>query len=244
MVPAGFGGSVEGFHATAAAVAAGRVLELWVERGRSARAEVAAVIDEARSFGSAVHLVEVVTGEGSSPQGLRASCRMRKPVTLEEAVSIAEPAAVLVLDHVEDPHNLGAIARSAIAAGVRAMVVSSRRTAPFSGVAFKVAAGALERIQVAIVSSVAEAVAQLRRLGLWVVALDASGDQTLFGLTLLTEPVVLIVGGEGGGVSRLVIERSDVVARIPLVAGVDSLNVSVAAAIGCFEIARVRSGAI
>lgn len=244
MVPAGFGGSVEGFHATAAAVAAGRVLELWVERGRAGRADVAGLIEEARSSGADVHVVEVVSGEGSAPQGLSARCRLRKPVTLEQAVSAAEPAAVLVLDHVEDPHNLGAIARSATAAGIQSLVVSSRRTAPFSAVAFKAAAGALERIHVAIVSSVAEATAQLRRLGLWVVALDASGDQTLFGLTLLTEPVVLIVGGEGGGVSRLVIERSDVVARIPLVAGVDSLNVSVAAAIGCFEIARVRSGAI
>jgi 23S rRNA (guanosine2251-2'-O)-methyltransferase len=163
-------------------------------------------------------------------------------VSLDEAAAAGDPPALLVLDHLEDPRNVGAVARSMLAAGVRSLVVARRRTAPLGATAFKAAAGALEHLTVAEVSSVAAAVDRLKQLGVWTVGLDAGGSESLFGLALLGEPVALVVGAEGRGLGRLVSERVDVLASIPLAGPMESLNASVAAALGVFEVARVRSG--
>lgn len=243
MAPAGIGDSVEGIHAVAAALAAGRVTELVVERRRSDRSELAGLVADAAAAGIPVTTVEdvrVVTAT-AAPQGVMARCRPMREWSLEELVEDETPASLLVVDHVEDTHNLGAIARSAVAAGVPRLVVPGRRAAPLGPAAFKAAAGALEHVRVAIVSSVADAVARLGRMGVWTVGLDAGGERSLFGLDLLTEPVAIVVGGETG-LHRLVRERVDVVASIPMAGPVESLNASVAAALACFEIRRVRSG--
>jgi 23S rRNA (guanosine2251-2'-O)-methyltransferase len=156
-------------------------------------------------------------------------------------VGVATPPAVLVLDHLEDPRNVGAIARSAVAAGVMAMVVGGRRAAPLGATAFKVAAGALEHISIAVVSSIPEAIRRLSRMGLWTVGLDTGGDRGLWGLDLLAEPVAIVVGAEGRGLSRLARDRVDVVVSIPMAAGVESLNASVAASLALFELRRRRA---
>ena len=179
--------------------------------------------------------------ETEAPQGLVADCKSILPVTLD-ALAVGE-AAVMVLDHVEDPHNLGAIARSAAASGMTGMVVSSRRAAPLSAVAFKAAAGALERLPVAVVGSIPEALSRLKDRGLWVVGLDAAGEQDLFGLELLTEPVALVIGAEGLGLARLTAARCDQVVSIPMADESESLNASVSAALAGFEIMRVRRAA-
>jgi 23S rRNA (guanosine2251-2'-O)-methyltransferase len=146
----------------------------------------------------------------------------------------------MVLDHVEDPHNLGAVARSARAAGVPVLVVGDRRSATIGAVAFKAAAGALEYVRICEVKSIADAVSRLKKAGVWTVGLTADADDSLFGLPLLTEPVAIVAGAEGKGLSRLVEERVDVRASIPMSPGVESLNVSVASALAMFEIGRVR----
>jgi 23S rRNA (guanosine2251-2'-O)-methyltransferase len=179
----------------------------------------------------------------TAPQGVVARCRPLPESTLEELVAAATPAALLVVDHVEDPHNLGAIVRSAVAAGLPRLVVPTRRAAPLEGAAFKAAAGAFEQVQVASVSSVAAVLARLGELGVWTVGLDASGDRSLFGLELLAEPVAVVVGGEGRGLHRLVRERVDLRVRIPMAGPVESLNASVAAALAAFEVMRVRQAA-
>ncbi len=145
----------------------------------------------------------------------------------------------MVLDRLEDPQNVGAVARSALAAGMSGMVVPSRRAAPLGATAFKAAAGALEELPVSI-SSTAQAVATLRRLGLWTVGLSAAAETSLFGLALLAEPVAVVVGAEGGGLSPLVEQRVDLCVRIPMPGPTESLNASVAAALAAFEIARIR----
>ena len=101
-------------------------------------------------------------------------------------------ASLLVVDHVEDPHNLGAIVRSAVAAGIPRLVVSARRGAPMSGATFKAAAGALEHCSVAVVGSIADAIKRLSDLAVWTVGLDADGDRSLFGLELFTEPSAIV----------------------------------------------------
>ncbi len=242
MAPAGIGAEVEGIHAVVAAVASGRVRELWVESGRLDRPEIAEVVSAVSAAGADVHVVDDVSAFASTaaPQGVVARCRPIRPTDLETLVTRSEPAAVLILDHVEDPHNLGAAVRSAVAAGVTSLVVPTRRAAPFSAAAFKAAAGALEHVAVGLVSSVAEALRGLGRWGVWTVGLDVGAETPLFGLELLSEPVAVVVGAEGAGLTRLVRDRVDVVASIPVYGPVQSLNASVAAALACYEIQRVR----
>lgn len=239
MAPAGYGGSVEGVHAVAAALAAGRVDRLFVERGRQDRLgallagvepSMISLVDDVRSM-----------ADTSAPQGVVARCRPITPIDLDAMAT--EGAAVLVLDHVEDPHNVGAAARSALAAGLTGMVVSARRAAPLSAATFKAAAGALEHLSVAIVHSIPEALRRLEDRGLWVVGLDSEGPQSLFGLDLLTEPVAMVVGAEGGGLAELTRKRCDVLVRIPMATDTESLNASVSAALAAFEIMRVRTEA-
>ncbi len=241
MAPPGIGRSVEGHHAVTAATAAGRVVRLLVERRRVEA--YADLIEAARASGAEVKTVEDVRpmAATTSPQGVVARCRPIPPASLDEAIGASDPPAVLVLDHIEDPRNVGAIARSALAAGVRAIVMSTRRSAPLEGTAFKAAAGALEHIEIVEVSSVPAALDDLRKRGLWTVGLDGDGDQALFGLGLLTEPVALVVGAEGKGLSRLVAGRCDVLARIPISEQMESLNASVAAALAVFEVNRARA---
>ena len=241
MARAGIGDRVEGTHAVMAAVAAGRVTRLMVDESRS-DPEVAALISAAEAKGAEVEVVSNIASVAvtDTPQGVVAHAKPIAPVDMETAVAATTPAAVVVLDHLEDPRNVGALARSAVAAGIRSLVVPSRRAAPLGATAFKAAAGAFEHLSIAMVSSVADAVARLRDLGVWVVGLDAAGEGSIFGLDLLAEPVALVVGAEGGGLSRLVAERADLVVSIPHAGPAESLNASVAASLAMYEVARTR----
>ena len=132
MAPAGYGNRIEGLHAVAAAASAGRVNHLFVERSRQTRADMVAIINLVGE--SKVNLVDDLRdgAHTDAPQGVAAECTPISPVTLEV---LGQPkAALLVLDHLEDPHNVGAVARSAVAAGISGLVVSSRRAAPLSAV--------------------------------------------------------------------------------------------------------------
>ncbi len=239
MAPAGIGVRVEGIHAVAAALAAGRVRKLFVESGRASRQPLGGMIQANPDV--QVEMVDDVRplAATTAPQGIVAECAPLRQWSLSELVAAEPTPAILAVDHVEDPHNLGAMARSAVAAGVRSLVVPDRRSAPLDGAAFKAAAGALEYCRVAMVSSVPEALTRLGKEGVWSVGLDAGGDRELFGLDLLREPVVVVVGGETG-LARLVRDRVDVVASIPMSAAAESLNASVAASLACYEIFRLR----
>lgn len=245
MAVAGFGGRVEGVHAVAAALAAGRVEKLSIARARRASPELAPLLAAAAEAGVALEVVDDLGSLATTdaPQGVVASARAIPYVDLRTAVAACDPAAVIVLDHVEDPRNVGAIARSAVAGGFRAMVVPTRRAAPLGATALKAAAGAFEHLAVVSVSSIADAVARLRDLDVWVVGLTADGAQSLMDLELLGAPVAIVLGAEGSGLSRLVSERVDLTVSIPLAGPVESLNVSVAAALAIFEAARVRGRA-
>lgn len=245
MAPAGFGGRVEGVHAVKAALSAGRVTQLYVERSRR---DAQVFVEEARATGAQVKLVNTVRGlaETGAPQGLVAKARPLRLIPLEQLLSARAnqvPPALLVLDHLQDPRNVGAMARSAVAAGMTGMVVPRRRAAPLSALALKAAAGSLERLPVASASSIASVVQQATDAEVWTVGLDPSAGQLLFGLSLLAEPVAIFVGAEGRGLGRLVGKRLDTLVSIPMAADAASLNASVAAALACFELARVREQA-
>lgn len=242
MARAGIGTEIEGVHAVAAAFATGRVTSLLVESSRLHKPDIEAIVRTARERDVSVEVVDDVRplATTAAPQGVVARARPIRPTSIKDAVALTDNPALLVLDHVEDPRNIGAAARSAVAAGMTALVVSQRRSAPIGATAFKAAAGALERIPIVLVSSIADALKRLDQLDVWRVGLDGSGERSILGLDLLERPVAVCIGAEGEGLSKLVAERCDLLVHIPMVGSTDSLNASVAAALACYEVARVR----
>lgn len=151
------------------------------------------------------------------------------------------PPLIVALDGVTDPRNLGAVLRSAAAFGAHGVLVPSRRAAGVTATAWKVSAGAAARIPVARATNLTRTLQAYRDAGLYVVGLDGEADQDLGEVALLTDPVVLVVGSEGKGLSRLVRETCDVVAAIPIGSAAESLNAGVAAGIALYEVARARA---
>jgi len=239
MAHAGIGVDLEGIHSVAAALDAGRVTRITVERGRLGHADITSAVERARLLSLPIDQVDDVRpmATTSAPQGILATARPIEPISLKAATQSTENPSLIVLDHIEDPRNVGAIARSSVAAGMTALVVPSRRSAPLGATAFKAAVGALEQIPIVVVSSIADALKRTSQLGLWNVGLDGGGDRSLFGLEILAQPLALCIGAEGEGLSRLVTDRCDVVAAIPMVGQTESLNVSVATALASFEVA-------
>ncbi|MEV4103481.1 23S rRNA (guanosine(2251)-2'-O)-methyltransferase RlmB [Nonomuraea sp. NPDC049649] len=152
----------------------------------------------------------------------------------------AETPLIIALDGVTDPRNLGAIARSATAFGAHGLLVPSRRSAGVTGGAWKTSAGTLATLRVARAANLTTALREYRDAGLFVIGLDGEGDTEIADVNLLTEPLVVVVGSEGKGLSRLVREHCDVVARIPMRAAAESLNAAVAAGVTLYEVARHR----
>lgn len=224
----------------AEALRAGRRLREIVVADPDAVADIVAAAQKAR--------VAVRTAErgvldelcgGARHQGVLAVAPTFPYVALHE---IGEPDLVVVLDGVTDPQNLGAIARSAEAAGAGAMVLPKRRAAHVTPAAEKAAAGAFSWLRVALVPNVVRAIEDLAGRGYWSVGLDGDAPDTVWDCDLLAGRVVLVIGGEGAGLSRLVAERVDARLAIPLGGQVASLNASAAAAVALFEIARRRDG--
>ena len=176
-------------------------------------------------------------------QGVLAMAAPLSPVDLDDLVVpiSGTPPFLLLLDGVTDPGNLGAVLRSAEGAGVTGVVLPRHRAAHVTPTVTKAAAGAVEHLRMALVAGLPAAMTALRDHGVWIVGLDAGGDTSIHDLTVAAEPVALVLGAEGSGLSRLVRERCDTVASIPLQGTLASLNVAAAAAVACFEIARRRS---
>lgn len=150
------------------------------------------------------------------------------------------PPFLLALDSITDPQNVGALLRTAECAGVSGVLLPRHRAAHVTPTVAKAAAGAIEHLDIALVSGLPAALARVKELGVWVVGLDGAGDTSLFDLNVATEPIVLVLGAEGSGIGRLAQERCDVVAAIPLAGALGSLNVGAAGALACFEVARRR----
>ena len=160
---------------------------------------------------------------------------------LAAAEETGAPALIVALDGVTDPRNLGAVLRSAAAFGAHGVVVPSRRAAGVTATAWKVSAGAAARVPVARATNLTRALQAYRDAGLTVVGLDGDSPTDLSDVELVTDPVVLVVGSEGKGLSRLVRETCDVVAGIPISSGAESLNAGVAGGIALYEVSRRRS---
>ncbi|CAN5164601.1 23S rRNA (guanosine(2251)-2'-O)-methyltransferase RlmB [soil metagenome] len=206
----------------------GDILELATEaRLRVHRVSSAALAAEARS---------------EAPQGVLAHAEPLPEADFDTLLSQgdAAPPFLVFLDGVTDPQNLGALLRSAEGAGATGVVLPRHRAAHVTPTVAKAAAGAVEHLPLAVVGGLPAALAQATKAGVWVVGLDSTGDTSLFELPVADEPVALVLGAEGRGLSRLVRQRCDIVASIPLKGALSSLNVASAGALACFEISRRR----
>jgi len=181
-----------------------------------------------------------------SAQGVLAMARGVQPIALDDLCRSAggqpgEPL-LMVVAGVTDPRNLGALLRSAECSGVSGIVLPRHRTARLSPTVTKVAAGAIEHLRFAIVGGIPSALGRLSELGVWTIGLASESDRSLYRLTLGSGAVALVVGGEERGLPTLVRRRCDEVVSIPQFGALSSLNVGVAGAVACFEVARQRIG--
>ena len=235
---------IYGINAVSEALRAGRVVSMRAGRRNDRRLlELIAKAERLRIPIRRVGDDELDRASGgSSHQGVVADVQMRETHELDDLIREApSPALLVVLDGIEDPHNLGAILRSVDAAGAHGVVRQTRRSAALGGAAGKASAGALAHVKIADVVNIARAVEDLKAAGIWTVGLAADAPSTYDKIDF-TAPTALVVGAEGTGLRRLVRERCDVLARIPMAGHVDSLNVSVAAGVVLFEAVRQRAG--
>jgi 23S rRNA (guanosine2251-2'-O)-methyltransferase len=179
--------------------------------------------------------------QGGAHQGIAADVADRAQFSVEDLVACARGAALLVvLDQVEDPHNVGAILRTADAAGADGVVRQSRHAARLDRAAAKTSAGAVAHVKIAEVVNIARALDALKTLGVWTVGLTGDAPKRYDDVDL-TLPTAFVVGAEGSGLRRLVREQCDWIVSIPMLGRVESLNVSVAAGIALFEAVRQRN---
>ncbi|MBE5780277.1 MAG: 23S rRNA (guanosine(2251)-2'-O)-methyltransferase RlmB [Clostridiales bacterium] len=205
--------------------------------------------NKAKAMGTPVIAVDErrmdqIIGEKVVHQGICALVSQVNYCDVTDMLALAkekgEDPLIVILDGVQDPHNLGAIARSAEIMGAHGIIVPKRGSAPLSGTAMKASAGALNHIGVARVPNLASVLDVLKNNGLWIAAADMGCPDC--DKTNLTGPLALCMGSEGDGVSRLLLERCDIKTGIPMQGRTESLNVSAAAAILLYEIARQRRG--
>jgi 23S rRNA (guanosine2251-2'-O)-methyltransferase len=182
---------------------------------------------------------------GSVHQGLALEVEPLRALALGDLLRELETASgrsvIVVLDQVTDPQNIGAVLRSAAAFGARAVVIAAHGAPPVTGALAKAASGAVDRLPLVRVANLAQALAQLKHNGFWVCGLDETASRPLSGLDLGAR-VVLVLGSEGSGLRRLVREHCDYLARLPTSPVQASLNVSNAAAVALYELARTEAG--
>ena len=187
-----------------------------------------------------------VATDGASHQGVAIEVRGYEYTSVDDLIAASVQQAghplLVALDQVTDPHNLGAVLRSAGAFGGDGVIIPERRSAGVTTAAWKVSAGAAARVPVARATNLVRALEDCKRAGFFVVGLDGGGDAPLRGLPLADGPLVLVAGAEGTGLSRLVRQTCDQIVSIPISSAVESLNAAVATGIALYEVASVRAG--
>jgi len=238
---------LNGIHAVREALNAGRPLQaVLVGRGRHG-GRLQEIVQLAKSRGVPVRFedgAQLDRAAGTREhQGVVALVAAQAAVSLEDLIarkgSSETPGLLVLLDGVEDPQNLGAIIRSALAAGARGAVIPERRAAGLTEAAARASAGAVAHLPVARVVNLARAMEELKKGGYWLVGLDERAERHITNVDL-TGPIGLVLGGEGKGLHELVRARCDFLVSIPTSGPVLSLNVSVAAGIALFEVVRQR----
>jgi 23S rRNA (guanosine2251-2'-O)-methyltransferase len=241
---------IEGRNPVTEALKAGRpVSKILMDRDIKRPGPVEQILTLSRARGIPVEFVErqVIEKQDStgSSQGVIAFAEAKEFLDLGGLMAISgarpDPPLYLLLDGIEDPHNLGAILRTAEASGVHGVVIRERRAAGITPAVVRASAGAVEYMSIARVANISQAVITLKKNGVWVTGIDMDGQADYRTLDF-TLPVAIVIGGEGQGLSELVRKRCDWVASIPMRGKIMSLNASVAAAVVMYEALRQRDG--
>lgn len=237
---------IEGRNPVQEALRAGRPIhKLFVLRG--AGGGLSPLVAMAKSAGAVVveserRALDAMSATGAH-QGIIAVCAAHEFSTVEDILARVEesgrPALLVLCDGIQDPHNLGAIIRSAETAGAQGVIISKHRSAGLTAACAKSAAGALEHVPVARVANLSSTIDELKKHGLWIYGAAGEGS-SLASRTDLTGPAALVIGSEGFGLSRLVAEHCDALIRIPMLGKINSLNASAACAVLLFEAVRQR----
>ncbi len=239
---------IEGRNAVLEAFRAGKTIDkLFVQEGCK-DGPVSTIVREAKKRDTIINFVSRERldqiSEGGRHQGVIAYAAAYEYAEVEDILKNAEekgePPFIFLLDGIEDPHNLGAIIRTANLAGAHGVIIPKRRAAGLTATVAKTSAGALNYTPVAKVTNLAATIEELKEKGLWFVCADMDGE-LMYRLNL-KGPIGLVIGNEGDGVGRLVKEKCDMTASIPMKGDIDSLNASVAAGVLAYEIVRQRLG--
>ena len=228
------------------ALNAGRpIIKIMIGKDRSG-SSAAEVISKAKKKGILVQEVDpkkldFMTG-GAAHQGMAALCAVKDYASVDDILALAEKRSqapfLIILDEIEDPHNLGAIIRTAECAGAHGVIVKKRRSAGLTFSAYKASAGAVEYVPVARVTNLSDTIDELKKKNIWVYGADMNGED--YRKTDFSGGVALVIGNEGKGISRLVREKCDTIVSLPLKGKINSLNASVAAGILMYRIAEGR----
>ena len=238
---------IEGRNAVIEALRAGRTIDkIFIQKGDTDKT-LGHIASKARDAGVVVVDADKRKLDGMSQthahQGVIALAALREYCSVADILAIAkernEPPFVVVCDEISDPHNLGAVIRTAEAAGVHGIIIPKRRSAGLTSIVDKTSAGAAEHMAVARVPNLSAAVKELQEAGIWVYGTAAEGGSELW-QTDLKGPIAVVIGSEGDGISRLLRENCDFLVSIPMLGKVSSLNASAAAAVLIYEVLRQR----
>ena len=236
---------IEGRNPVAEALKSGRNIDkIYIKKG-DRHGSIIPIIRMAKEKGIQISEADASRldemSETGNHQGVIALCAAAEYATVEDILRVAEEKGeapfIVILDKIADPRNLGAIIRTANCAGVHGVIISKHDSATLTASCAKASAGAVEYTPVARVSSLAKTIDDLKKKNIWVTGADASGDKELFEADL-KGAVAIVIGSEGEGISRLVLEKCDFVVKIPMRGNVNSLNASVAASLFMYEAVR------
>ena len=238
--------TIEGRNAVLEAIRSGKTIDRLFVLDGCQDGPVRTIVREAKKHDTIVNFVPKERLDSMSEtghhQGVMAYAAAYEYAEVEDILKIAEekgePPFLFLLDGIEDPHNLGAIIRTANLAGAHGVIIPKRRAVGLTATVARTSAGALNYTPVAKVTNMAATIEDLKKRGIWFVCADMGGE-SMYRLNL-TGPIGLVIGNEGEGVSRLVKEKCDMIASIPMKGDIDSLNASVATGVLAYEIVRQR----
>lgn len=239
---------IEGRNAVLEALRSGKTIDKLFVLDGCMDGPVKSITREARKHDTIVNFVskerlDQISETGGRHQGVIAVCAAYEYASVEDIMAAAhekgEVPFVILLDGIEDPHNLGAILRTANQAGAHGVIIPKRRAVGLTPVVARTSAGAVNHTPVAKVTNLSNTIKELKEQGMWFVCADMDGTR-MYDLNL-TGPIGLVIGGEGDGVSQLVKKNCDMAAAIPMKGDIDSLNASVAAGVLAYEIVRQRT---
>ena len=237
---------IEGRNAVLEAFRAGKTIDKLFVLDGCQDGPVKSILREAKKTDTIINFVDKERldrlANSGHHQGVVAQAAAYEYAEVEDILNAAkekgEAPFIFILDEIEDPHNLGAIIRTANLCGAHGVIIPKRRAVGLTATVAKTSAGAINYTPVAKVTNIAKTIEELKKEGMWFVCADMGGE-TMYKLNL-KGPIGLVIGNEGNGVSRLVKEKCDFVASIPMKGDIDSLNASVAAGVMAFEIVRQR----